>query len=108
MVKRVFLAIVLTVFVYGDFKQDCVACHKKKNVNLRKTFMNALLVYGGEENFKTALFYYCKNPISLNSVMDEDFVKKYLPLKPVNLSDEKLKELLKVYWDKYKVIGNLK
>ncbi len=108
MVKKILAAFTLTVFSFANFNTACVSCHKAKDVDLRKTFMNALLVYGGEKNFKTALFYYCKNPIYLNSVMDEEFVKKYLPLKPVKLSDSELKKMLNIYWEKYKVIGNLK
>jgi len=105
---RVILVILFTITLNADFKVDCVVCHKSKGLSLRKTFMNALLVYGSEKNFKTALFYYCKNPVAFNSVMDEELVKKFMPLNPISLSDEKLKKLLDEYWEKYKVIGNLK
>ena len=98
----------LTIGIFANFQNSCVACHREKNIDLRETFMSALLVYGGEKNFKMALFYYCKNPNILSSVMSDKFVKKYLPLKPINLSDKKLKKMIDIYWEKYKVIGNLK
>ncbi len=107
MVKIVIL-ILLTISLNANFKTECVSCHKSIGLSLRKTFMNALLVYGGKKNFKTALFYYCKNPVIFNSVMDEDLVKKFTPLKPITIDDEELKKLLDDYWEKYKVIGNLK
>ncbi len=70
--------------------------------------MKALLVYGGEKNFKTALFYYCKNPSQTSSVMEEEFLEKYLPLKPIGIDDNKLKELINWFWNSYKIKGNLK
>ncbi len=95
-------------FTLVDAANSCIECHRKKGISLRKTFMQALLVYGGEKNFKTALFYYCKNPTKSSSVMDEEFIKKYLPLKPIKVSDELLKKLINWYWDNYKIEGNLK
>jgi hypothetical protein len=108
MVKIVKFLIFLTLFLKADFTTNCLACHIKKNVDLRKTFMSALLVYGGENNFKTALFYYCKNPQPMTSVMSEEFLKKYLPLKPIQIDDMQLKANINEYWNRYKIKGNLK
>jgi len=108
MVKKLILVIFFTLMLNADFITDCVACHTKKRVNLRKTFMNALLVYGGENNFKTALFYYCKNPQPMTSVMSEEFLKKYLPLKIIQIEDIELKEDINEYWKRYKIKENLK
>ena len=105
---RYILIIFLTIILNADFITNCVACHKKKRVDLRKTFMNALLVYGGENNFKIALFYYCKNPNITSSVMSEDFLKKYLPLKPIQIDDIYLKKDIDEYWKRYKIKENLK
>ncbi len=106
MVKAFIIGIVSITFLYGT--NSCIECHTKKKISLRKTFMHALLVYGGEKNFKTALFYYCKNPSQSSSVMDEEFVKKYLPLKSINVDDILLKKLIDWYWNNYKIKGNLK
>jgi len=109
MVKKVALLIIInTLFLVADFKSDCVKCHQDKKVSLRKTFMNALLVYGGKDNFKTGLFFYCKNPNPESSVMDEDFIKKFLPLVPIKISEKKLHNLIDIYWEKYKIKGKLK
>ncbi|HHD74323.1 MAG TPA: hypothetical protein ENK76_04110 [Campylobacterales bacterium] len=106
MVKNIFMMIVLSSFIYAN--ESCVECHRSKNISLRKTFMKALLVYGGEKNFKTALFYYCKNPSQTSSVMDEEFLEKYIPLKPIGIDDEILKKLIDKFWHDYKIKGNLK
>jgi hypothetical protein len=108
MVKRTVIILFLTLFLKADFMRDCVACHAKKRVNLRKTFMNALLVYGGENNFKIALFYYCKNPQPMTSVMSEEFLKKQFPLIPIQIDDMQLKKDIDEYWQCYKIKGNLK
>jgi len=106
MVKASIIMIVSFTLLSGS--NSCIECHVKKKISLRKTFMKALLVYGGERNFKTALFYYCKNPAKSSSVMEEEFIQKYLPLKPIELSDELLKKLIDWYWNSYKIEGNLK
>ncbi len=108
MVKKVILLVSLTIFLIADFNSSCVKCHQEKKVSLRKTFMNALLVYGGKDNFKAGLFFYCKNPNPESSVMDEDFIKKFLPLQPVQIDDEMLLKLIDEYWEKYKIQGKLK
>lgn len=108
MVKSIVSFIFLTLFAVANFQGECMQCHREKGVSLRKVYMNALLVYGGEKNFKTGLFYYCKNPTVSASVMDEEFLEKFLPLKPVVIDDVKLKKLLKIYWEHYKVKGKLK
>jgi len=109
MVVKIFkVFLILSLSLNASFKKDCVECHAKKGVDLRKTFMNALLVYGGENNFKTALFYYCKNPTPMSSVMSEEFIKKFTPLKPIKLSEKKLHLLIDEYWKLYKIQGNLK
>ena len=106
MVKKILLILMFAFSLHAN--NLCVSCHQKKGVSLRKTFMNALLVYGGEKNFKTALFYYCKNPSQSSSVMDEEFLAKYLPLKPIGIDDNLLKKLIDNYWNEYKIKGNLK
>jgi len=108
MARKLILILFITLKSYGDFVTNCMACHIQKKVNLRKTFMSALLVYGGENNFKIALFYYCKNPQPMTSVMSEEFLKKYLPLKPIQIDDMQLKKNIDEYWRRYKIKGNLK
>jgi hypothetical protein len=106
--KYIFLTVFFLASLNASFQTNCVACHQEKKVDLRKAFMDALLVYGGEKNFKTGLFYYCKNPNILTSAMDENFVSKFLPLRPTTLSDQELKNMITIYWRRYKIQGKLK
>ena len=111
MVKKLILiySLTITLCLSANFNDNCLKCHKNMGVSLRKTFMSSLLVYGGKKNFEVGLFYYCKNPISMTSVMGDDYLKRYLPLKKyININDNELKKLLNVYWESYKIIGNLK
>jgi hypothetical protein len=108
MAKRLILLLLIAINLKADFITDCTACHVREKIDLRKTFMNSLLVYGGENNFKTALFYYCKNPQPLTSVMSEEYLKKYLPLKAVMIDDMQLKDDINEYWKRYKIKENLK
>ncbi len=109
MVRKIYMLLLLTLLINADFNSSCVVCHSKEKIDLRKTFMWALLVYGGENNFKTALFYYCKNPISTSSVMSDEFLNEYIPLrKYIDIGDIELKKSINIYWEKYKIEGNLK
>jgi len=89
------------------FEKHCVSCHVQMDISLRKTFMNALLVYGGEENMKAGLTYYFRSPSQGASVMDEDFLRKSGVKIPMDISTKELNEALDIYWQKYTVIGKL-
>ena len=92
----------------GSFDAHCVPCHRSTGVSLRDTFMNALLVYSGEQNMKAGLKYFLKHPSVDTSVMPRDYFQTH-PLKaPTTLSDPELDEALSEYWERYKVIGRLK
>ncbi len=103
-----FMAMVVPLYGEDVFEQHCIPCHKEMNISLQKTFMKALLVYGGRENMKAGLAYYFKNPNSNTSVMDEDFIRKNGIKKPMRLEEKVLNKALDIYWDRYTVIGKLR
>ncbi len=91
----------------GVFDRNCVPCHRRENVSLRRTFMNALLVYSGERNMKAGLAYFLRHPSIETSVMGRRYFRRH-PLKAATtLSPRELREALDTYWERYKVIGNL-
>ena len=91
----------------GSFDRNCIPCHRQEKVSLRKTFMNALLVYSGEKNMKAGLRYFLKHPSRDTSVMGDEFFRTHSLKRPSQLSDAELDEALEEYWERYKVIGNL-
>ncbi len=108
--KKTILALVLCgVFAHGEgsFARECIPCHRQKNISLQKVFMDALLVYGGEENMKAGLAYYFRNPRLGSSVMDEDFLQKNGIKEPIKLSPKIMDEALEAYWQIYTVRGKL-
>ena len=90
------------------FERACVPCHQKKQISLRKTFMNALLVYSGKENMKAGLKYFLRHPRRDSSVMGEAFLDKHGLAKPLQIDDKTLDEALEIYWKRYTVQGRLK
>ena len=70
--------------------------------------MNALLVYGGEENMKAGLAYYFKSPREDTSVMGEEFLRRVGIKMPTKLNDDELGRALDIYWQKYTLVGKLK
>ncbi len=89
------------------FDRVCVGCHARKKISLRKTFMNALLVYSGRENMKAGLKYFLRHPRRDSSVMGEAFLDAHGLAKPLNIDDKTLDEALDRYWNRYTVQGKL-
>ncbi|WP_457608615.1 hypothetical protein [Nitratifractor sp.] len=102
-----FLAIGILSAGEGVFDRNCVPCHRREKVSLRRTFMNALLVYSGEKNMKAGLAYFLRYPSVSTSVMGEEYFRTHRLKAPTKLSDKELAEALDTYWKRYKVIGNL-
>jgi hypothetical protein len=89
------------------FERACVPCHQQKQISLRKTFMNALLVYSGEENMKAGLKYFLRHPRRDSSVMSEAFLDEHGLARPITIDDKTLNEALGIYWKRYTVQGKL-
>ena len=107
---RVSIAVLLlsiTLPEQDTFDRVCVTCHTEKKISLRKTFMNALLVYSGKENMKAGLRYSLRHPRRDSSVMGEAFLDAHGLAKPLKIDDKELDEALDIYWKRYTVQGNL-
>ncbi len=89
------------------FDRECVVCHVRQKVSLRKAFMNALLIYSGHDNMKAGLKYFLRHPRRDSSVMGEAFLEKHPLKQPMTLDDATLDRALELYWERYRVIGNL-
>ncbi len=96
-----------TLPAQDTFDRVCVTCHTEKKISLRKTFMNALLVYSGKENMKAGLKYFLRHPRRDSSVMGETFLDVHGLAKPLKIDDKTLDEALDIYWKRYTVQGNL-
>jgi hypothetical protein len=110
MVKRMLLFVAVTLMLSGQdaYERECVPCHRELPMTLQKMFMNYLLVYSGEKNTKVALKHFLRYPRKDTSVMSDLFLKNFAIKKPIMISEEVLDEAIRIYWEKYKVIGKLK
>ena len=90
------------------YESNCVKCHSKLPVTIDKYFYRYLLKYSSEKDVKKAMFDYMKNPTVEKTIMAESFITRFGIKKKTNLSDEKLKEALDIYWNEYKIFGKLK
>jgi len=112
---RIFLIIAISLHFANAVKtkkdiyqMNCIKCHKKLPVTIDKYFYRYLLKYSSERSVKGAMFKYLKKPTKDMTIMPEAFIKRFGVKKKTKLSDEKLKEALDIYWEKYKVFGKLK
>jgi len=110
MVKKIIIYALITINIYSSniFDQKCVPCHKELPTSLQQMFMQYLQLYSSEKNVKYILKYYLKHPSKELSAMSDLFIDVYGIKEPSKLSDEELKKAIDIYWDRYKVIGNLK
>ena len=90
------------------YESNCIKCHSKLPVAIDKYFYKYLLKYSSEKDVKQAMFDYLQNPSVEKTIMAESFITRFGIKKKTNLSDEKLKEALDIYWDEYKIFGKLK
>ena len=90
------------------YETNCIRCHSKLPVGIDKYFYKYLLKYSSEKDVKKAMFDYLQNPSVEKTIMAESFITRFGIKKKTNLSDEKLKEALDIYWDEYKIFGRLK
>lgn len=113
MVRKTIFFLFLTLFCYAQDKKNvyetnCLKCHKKIPVSIDKYFYRYLLKYSSENDVKVAMLSYLKNPKKDKTVMPDAFIKRFGVKKKTKLKDEKLKEALDIYWEKYKIFGKLK
>lgn len=89
------------------YKNNCLKCHNKLPVSIDKYFYRYLLKYSSESSVKSAMTNYLKKPNKDETIMPEAFIKRFGIKKKTKLDDEKLKEALDIYWEKYKIFGKL-
>jgi len=110
MIRHILIvSFIMQSLLFGSaFDRYCVPCHRERGVSLRKTFMNALLIYSGEKNMKAGLAYFLRHPSEKTSVMGEEYFKTHRLKAPLRLDEKQLREALDEYWERYKVIGKLR
>lgn len=96
------------LYAQNVFESNCVKCHKKLPVSIDKYFYRYLLKYSSERGVKKYMVDYLKEPTKDKTIMPEAFINRFGIKKKSKLSDEKLKEAIDIYWEKYKVFGKLK
>lgn len=109
MVKKVLIICFLHVSVFASvYSDNCVECHSKMPVKIDKFFYRYLLKYSSEENLKTALTQYLKNPTKEKTILQEGLQNRFGIKDKTSLNDEDLKKAVDEYWEIYKVFGKLK
>ena len=109
MVKKLIYISIVSVSLFASvYENSCVNCHKSMPVKIDKFFYRYLLKYSSEENLKTALIDYLKNPEKEKSMLQEGLINRFGVKKSTTLNDKDLKKAVDEYWDIYKVFGKLK
>jgi len=106
--KLIYISIVSVSLFASVYENNCVNCHENMPVKIDKFFYRYLLKYSSEENLKTALTDYLKNPEKEKSMLQESLINRFGVKKSTTLNDKDLKKAVDEYWDIYKVFGKLK
>ncbi len=108
MVKFIII-ILLNVTLWADvYSKNCVACHKEMPVKIDKFFYRYLLKYSSEENLKSALISYLKNPTKDTTILQEGLLNRFGVKEKTTLTTKELEKAVDKYWEIYKVFGKLK
>lgn len=109
MVKKIVLICLLHGVVFASVYEDnCVSCHSPLPVKIDKFFYRYLLKYSSEENLKTALTAYLKNPTKEGTILQEGLLNRFGIKEKTTLDDKQLKNAVDEYWEVYKIFGKLK
>ena len=108
MVKLVLICFLHVAVFAGVYADNCVECHKEMPVKIDKFFYRYLLKYSSEDNLKTALTSYLKNPTREKTILQEGLLNRFGVKKRTTLNDIQLKKAVDEYWEIYKVFGKLK
>ena len=107
MVKLILVLLLHISLMAGVYATNCVECHKDMPVKIDKFFYRYLLKYSSEENLKSALMSYLKNPTKEKTILQEGLLNRFGVKEKTMLSDENLKKAVDEYWQIYKVFGKL-
>jgi hypothetical protein len=101
-ITKIYLTILLSISLYADiFEQNCLKCHNSSELN---GFIKAYtLKYSSEDKIKDGLYRFLRNPTSNMPLMTYDFIIKKGYKKDSLLTDDMLKEAIKIYYDKYNI-----
>ncbi len=97
MVKVVIIVSFLTISLYADLQNDCLACHKKEQIPSELIYKRYLLKYSTSKNIEQTMFEYLKNPAKKSSIMPSAFFLKFPMKERIDLDDKTLIENIRLY-----------
>ena len=97
MVKFILIILLHVTLIAGVYSENCVVCHKDMPVKIDKFFYRYLLKYSSEENLKTALISYLKNPTKEKTILQEGLLNRFGVKDKTTLNDKELKEAVDEY-----------
>jgi len=101
--RYVILFVWIGLIVYGSdtLENNCIACHKAQKIPSSMIYKKYLLKYSIKEDIQKAIYNYLKSPNPKTSIMPKPFFDKFPMKAPNRLDDSTLKEMIKLYIDKY-------
>ena len=114
MVKRVIILLpILTHLSSGEeptsrVQNNCLSCHQEQKIPSELLYRRYLLKYSTDNNIKTHLLNYLKNPKKENSIMPKQFFLKFPEKKLLDLNETSLQESIDDYLNYFDVRKKLK
>ena len=90
------------------YEKNCILCHQNLPVSIDKYFYRYLLKYSSERSVKSAMIEYLEKPTPAKTIMPEAFISRFGIKKATKLTALELKKAIDIYWEEYKVFGQLK
>ncbi|NOQ32398.1 MAG: hypothetical protein GQ570_14910 [Helicobacteraceae bacterium] len=108
MVKVILLLLSVTILYADIYVKNCLPCHQKQPVSIENYFYKYLLHYSSEEDVKSAMVSFLKDPTKESSVMPSKFIDQFGIKSKTTLNEKELQQAVNIYWKKYTVFGKLK
>ena len=111
MVKHLFILLFCMTSLLAKsnvYERNCIPCHEELPIKIDKFFYRYLLKYSSENDVKTAMKSYLKNPKAENSILVDGLINRFGVKKKTSLSDSELQEAINQYWELYQVFDKLK
>ncbi len=101
---KITLLCLLFLLSYANiFDSKCLPCHRRKKANLKVIFFNYLLYHSSERRVKKAMREFLLHPDPKKSLFVKDgSIYRH------RIDPQILDQALKIYWERYKVIGKIK
>jgi len=107
--KMILIMILTGMVLNADaLDRECLSCHQKQQIPTALIYKRYLMKYSTNQRMHDAMYRYLRHPNKAYSIMPSQFFFKFPMKKSLQLSDEKLDELVSAFIQRYDIRKKLR